>query len=121
MKLVKYYSCAFEAEEDAERLEKRGILTHVTAKYSQKLSRLYTGAFKAGLWVLLERQHYDATRFLHDPNHKITTGIGREEIEALRKKAKPLVFEALNTAIAYGVLLAIVMLFIFLRYGTKQI
>ena len=72
MKLLKHYNSASDAKDDAARLEMRGIPTHVTAKYSQSLSRVYTGALKAGLWVLIEYQYEDAYKFLNNPKHKIT-------------------------------------------------
>jgi len=113
MKLLKHYSYASDAEEDAARLELRGIPTHVTAKYSQSMSRLYTGALKAGLWILLDDQYEDAYKFLNNSKHKITTGIDQQEIHRIKKLAKPRVYEALNIAIIYGVILALVLLFIF--------
>jgi len=115
MKLLRHYSHTSDAEDAARKLESKGILTHVTAKYSQRLSRHMTGALKAGLWILIDDQYEDAREFLNNPRHKITTGIAPKEIQRMRELAKPRVFEALNTAIVYGGILAIIMLFIFLR------
>jgi len=121
MKLLKHYSYVSDAEVDAARLEKRGVPTHVTAKYSQNMSRIYTGAFKAGLWVLIDDQYEDAYKFLNNSKHKITTGINQKEIQRIRQLAKPKVYEALNTAVIYGAILALFLLFVFLKIGTGQI
>ena len=121
MKLLKQYNSASDAKDDAAMLEMRGVPTHVTAKYSQSMSRLHTGALKAGLWILIDEQYEDAYNFLNNSKHRITTGIDQKEIQRIKNLAKPRVYEALNTALVYGVILALLLLFVFLKIGTKQI
>ena len=108
-----------DAEHHAARLESKGIVTHVTAKHSQNLSRVFTGALKSGLWVLIDEQFEDAYQLLNNPKHKVTSGMDREKINEIKSSIKPLVHEQINTAIVYGVVLAVIMLIVFLGVSAK--
>lgn len=91
MRLLREYQSAFEAENEAEKLERRGILTFVSSKGSHHLSRHATGSTKVGLWVVLDHQQYDSLSVMKNPAHQVTTALSNEEIATLRNQKVPLI------------------------------
>ncbi len=85
MILLKQYENLIDAENMASKLEKKGILAHVSSKNSYLLSRHMTGAIKVGLWIVLEKQYDDAESLLKNPKHKITTALPKDEFINLKK------------------------------------
>lgn len=101
MKILKQYYDLSEAETLAEKLESKGIVTYISSKRSHELSRIRTGAFKVGLWAVLDHQFQDAMAFLSNSKHKITTGVSPEEMVQLKKQAKVSAYNSLNKFLIY--------------------
>lgn len=59
MKLICEFDNAHEADIAALHYRERGILTHVSNRYSNGL-RMITGATTVGFWVVLDQQYQDA-------------------------------------------------------------
>ena len=117
MKLLRHYLDSYEADVDAERLEGKGILTHVTSRYSQDLNAIRTGAFQSGLWAVLEYQYEDAKECLKNDSYKASTGLSPQELkelkESLTKKSQKII--NIVAVIAAGV--CVFTILIFAKYG----
>ncbi|WP_062270781.1 putative signal transducing protein [Endozoicomonas arenosclerae] len=113
MKLLRQFQSEVDAEELSERLRKKGILTHVSSQQSRSVSSLYTGAFKTGVWVVLQAQYQDAFALLQSNQHKVEHPLSEEEIAGLELSAKDAfsssIGSMLNKGLAYlvGGLLAV--------------
>ena len=88
MQLIEQYSDLSQAESAANRLRNKGILTHISSKGSYSASRAMTGAFKVGLWAVLDSQYHDACALLINPKHQVTSGLSEEELTQLESQAK---------------------------------
>jgi len=62
-------------------------MTHVSSKHAYTMSGVITGAFKVGLWAVLDSQYQDACAYTLDFEHEITSGISEEEILKLETEA----------------------------------
>jgi len=82
MKLIREYHGLVEAQDMAMRLREHGIVTHTSSTHSFILSGLATGAFKVGLWAVLDSQYEDACAYALDPLHEITSGLSEQEVIA---------------------------------------
>lgn len=96
MHLIEQYPDLFQAEDAAMRLRNIGILTHISSKNSFVMSGYVTGAFKVGLWAVLDAQYQDACEFLKDEHHEVTTGLPEDELIRLEGSAKKSAFHFFN-------------------------
>jgi hypothetical protein len=101
MKLLKKYEYVSEAEDIAEKLESKGIVTFISSKESNGLSRIYTGALKVGLWAVIKHQHNDAYKYIKNKNHEVVTGLSSEEMSKFKKLAKQSAYNSLNKFLTY--------------------
>lgn len=90
MRLIEQYGDISRAEYVAEKLRRRGILTHISSKRSFNLSRVTTGALNVGLWTVLDFQYDDACAVLRNSKHEVTSGLDEEEITQLEFKTQEL-------------------------------
>ena len=86
MRLIAEYSNLVDAELASHRLESRGIATFVSSKRSYRMGALFTGAFRVGLWVVLDRQFEDARRLLDDPDHEVSMPLTSTELAEIRSR-----------------------------------
>ncbi|EDY86119.1 hypothetical protein GP5015_2029 [gamma proteobacterium HTCC5015] len=86
MKLIAEYIDLMQAEDAALRLRAVGILTHISSRHSFVLSGFVTGTYKVGLWAVLDLQHDDATAYLNDEEHLVTSGLSEEDLIALEHR-----------------------------------
>ena len=102
MQLIQQYYSLLDAEYAALALRQEGIITHISSKHSFNMSGYVTGAFKVGLWSVLDGQHQDACDFICDNNHEVTTGISEQEMVELESSSdmKRIVNQFLIHAIA---------------------
>ena len=66
-------------------LEANGIAAFVSSKWSMRLGSIFTGAFEAGLWVVLDEQFDDALQLLNDPTHEVSRRLSQAEIANIRQ------------------------------------
>lgn len=85
-----------QAEDAAMRLRQQGILTHISFKNSFVVSGYVTGAFKVGLWAVLDAQYEDACAYLADENHEITSGLPEEELQQLESASDQHAYTVFN-------------------------
>lgn len=88
MQLIEQYSDLSQAESAANQLRNKGILTHISSKGSYSASRAVTGAFKVGLWAVLDSQYHDACALLTNSKHKVTSGLSEEDLKKLETQAE---------------------------------
>ncbi len=109
MQLIGQYYDLFEAEDIALRLREQGIATHISSRHSSVMSGFVTGAFKVGVWAVLDSQYEDACAFLADRRHKITTGLSAEELAGLEEVSRRGAYSLFNKLLIGGaVALAVV-------------
>lgn len=96
VQLIEQYPDLFQAEDAAMRLRNIGILTHISSINSFVMSGYVTGAFRVGLWVVLDAQHQDACAFLKNPQHEVTTGLPEDELIKLEGLARKSAFHFFN-------------------------
>lgn len=96
MKLLKQYYNLQKAEQESFRLESVGILTFISSETAHRMGAYATGAFKVGLWAVLENQYEDAKRCLADSSYMPPSGLTASEIEELKVDGAS---EALNTMV----------------------
>lgn len=101
MQLIEQYADLIQAEDAAMLLRKHGILTHISSKNSFVMSGYVTGAFKVGLWAVLDSQYPDACAFLNDQGHEITTGLSEAELLRLEASGKENAFNLFNKLLCY--------------------
>ena len=87
MKLIGQYLDSLEAENVSSRIRRAGVMTVVTSKRSYNLSRIRTGAFKVGLWVVFDDQYDDAIQLLKNRKHKPERIIPPGEMAELERTA----------------------------------
>ncbi|MEZ5530134.1 MAG: hypothetical protein R3E57_09465 [Porticoccaceae bacterium] len=85
-----------QAEDAALRLRQQGILTHISSKNSFVVSGYVTGAFKVGLWAVLDAQYKDACAYLADENHEVTSGLPEEELLKLESASDQHAYRVFN-------------------------
>lgn len=117
MNLVARYSDVESAEEAAMLLKSHGIPTHVSSSGIKSLKHFIHSNVEAGLWVLIDRQVDDALKVLEDPDHKVTTGLSRDELLELSTNAESRVFDTLNKGIMYGVGIIIIAVIFIIQFG----
>lgn len=88
MKLLDQFYRLDNANDLSWSLRQQGILTYVSSKKSHQLGSIKTGAFKVGLWVVLDKQFEDAQKFTKDPNHVISFKLSEDEMINLEEEAK---------------------------------
>jgi hypothetical protein len=88
MKLLDQFYNLDNANDLVWSLRQQGILTYVSSTKSHQLSSIKTGAFKVGLWVVLDKQFEDAEKYTKDPNHVISLKLSEEEMINLEEEAK---------------------------------
>ena len=123
MKILKQFSDLTDAERLAEKLENKGIVTHVSSKRSHSLSRHRTGSINVGVWAVLEHQYQDAYEYLHNPKHKITTGLSSEEILNLKQQSSTVSYKSLNKFIFFafsGVLIFMLIIYLVANGGVEK-
>lgn len=106
MKLISEYYSEADAEAAGQRLRTRGILTHVSSTNSHRLSRRFTGAFKVGLWVVVDNQYQDACRILSGQQCKVRDPLDEEQMMALESFAR----QQSPTLILKGLLVALIVI-----------
>lgn len=117
MKLLCEYASQADAEALSRKLREKGILTHVSARYSRSLSSLYTGAVSSGVWVVLEVQYKDAIALLRSGHHKVENPLTESEMQELEQATKAASFRVMNhytNKVLAGLFL--VVLFVFVLY-----
>lgn len=87
MRLIRQYDDILQAENAAVKLRSLGILTHISAKSSYRISRTISGALRVGLWAVLDFQHEDAHAVLTKPGHMVTTALREEELIKIESQA----------------------------------
>lgn len=115
MKLLCEYLSQADAEALSLKLREKGILTHVSARYSRSLSSLYTGAVSSGVWVVLEVQYKDAVALLHSCHHKVENPLTESEMLELERVTKATSSKAMNhytNIILAGLLLVVMLVFV---------
>ncbi len=85
MKLIQEYDTLDSAEAVKVNLQQRGILAHISIKSDGPIG---WGVSKVYLWTVMDYQHQDATKYLNNISHEITTGLPPEEISKIQKQAK---------------------------------
>ncbi len=101
MKLIQQYPGLVTAQDAALRLRQQGILTHLSSKNSFVVSGYITGAFKIGLWVVLDEQYFDACEYLRNSEHIVETGLSEAQLQALEAQASEQSFHFFNRIIAF--------------------
>ena len=116
MKLLKTYSLVGDAEERCRFLETNGIAAFVSSKRSIRLGRIFTGAFQAGLWVVLDDQYLDAVQLLDNPQHQVARRLSQTEIAEIRQSIdtgdKTVVLNVLAQFLVAAVLFFVIVLVI---------
>ena len=111
VKLLSTYSSVSDAEDRSRFLESKGIAAFVSSKHSMRLGRYFTGAFRVGLWVILDEQYDDAIRVLNDSHHEVSYKLPQSEIAAIRQSINTgdksvvlrLLFQILLIAVGFAV------------------
>lgn len=120
MKLITEYDNAHEADVAALHYREKGILTHVSSRYSNGL-RVITGATTVGLWVVLDEQYQDALALKQDREHQPANALTEHEMTELENLAKNTVEDSSSKilfALGYGVIVTALMGYIFyVSYG----
>lgn len=88
MKLIEEYYSQSEAEAAQEKLRKRGILSHVSSKQSHHLSSAQTGAFRVGLWAIIDNQYADACKILSGHQCKVRYPLNEAQMKELERSGK---------------------------------
>ena len=88
MKLLREFDSTFEATELSEKLENKGILTHVSSTHSHSLSRSATGEVKCGLWIVLNNQYNDAKKIIDGESEHVTNPLTQQQIIELKRQTK---------------------------------
>jgi len=88
MYLINEYRSVCDAEQDATKLRKRGILTFVSSKNSYILSSIHTGVFKVGLWAVLQNQYEDACKIISKQQCKVRHPLTEEEMITIESQTK---------------------------------
>ncbi|WP_299878225.1 hypothetical protein [uncultured Cocleimonas sp.] len=104
MKLLEEFYDLSEAEEIANKLENKGILTFISSKRSLHQPMRLGGTLTVGLWIVLNNQYSDAVSLLKDKKHIVTSALSPEEITTLKEQSKSATFSTFNNFIAYSIL-----------------
>lgn len=88
MKLIEEYYNQSDAEAAQEQLMKRGILSHVSSKQSHHLSSAHTGAFRVGLWAIIDNQYADACKILSGQQCKVRHPLSEAQMKELESTGK---------------------------------
>ena len=86
MKLLTEYSSAVDAENEAEKMENRGVLVHVSLKGPRDMAMFSGGSDKVGLWIVFDHQWQDANMYLRNRRHVVKTSFSAKELSDLQKK-----------------------------------
>jgi len=86
MILLKQYESEGDAARLAERLRARGVLTHISSIRSKRKGAFTTGAFRVGVWLVLDHQAKDAIALLSNKRHKVENPLTEEEMVELESK-----------------------------------
>ena len=120
MKLIAEFGTAHDADIAAFEYREKGILTHVSSRYSNGL-RLITGANSVGLWVVLEEQYEDAEKLMHNGEHRPVTALTEQEMVELETFAKSSLENSSSKmllGLGYGVAVSVLLGYIFyVTYG----
>ncbi|MFT6276262.1 MAG: hypothetical protein ACJAZ0_002367 [Halioglobus sp.] len=120
MKLICEFDNAHEADIAALHYRERGILTHVSSRYSNGL-RMITGATTVGFWVVLDQQYQDALVLKQDMEYQPVTALTEQEMTELEHLAKNTLEDSSSKilfALGYTVLVTALTGYIFyLSYG----
>ena len=79
MKLIAEFERAHDADLASIAYREKGILTHVSSRYSNNL-RIITGAMTVGLWVILDDQYADAIALKNNRAHQPVTSLSEDEM-----------------------------------------
>ena len=88
MILLRQFHNSTDADSLSSRLRGKGIYTFVSSKRSYRLSSIYTGAFKVGVWAVLDNQHQDAIELLKNKRHAVQNPLTEEEMRKLDQSFK---------------------------------
>ena len=80
MKLIQQYDSEVDAKDARDNLRKRGVLTYISSRQSYSLSGVVTGAFKVGLWVIIDNQYQDACNILTKKSFKVRFPLTEEQM-----------------------------------------
>ena len=121
MKLIQEFYSEVDAEKARDKLRKRGILTYISSKGSNNLSSIYTGAFKVGLWAVLDNQYHDACKILTKKQCKVRYPLSEDqmvEIEINNKKEAPsIILRALLKFLVFVIVVVGTTIFLIYRGG----
>ena len=115
MRLIAEYGTAHDADIAALEYREKGILTHVSSRYSNGL-RIITGAMSVGLWVVLEEQYEDAEALKKNGEHRPATALTEQEmieLEALTKLKLENTGSKILLALVYGIAVSFLLGYIF--------
>ena len=87
MKLLEQYRHVTSAEQAADVLQSNGIPCHISGRFSRHLGGYFTGAFKVGLWVLVDEQFDEARKLLADPSYRVKNPLTKEQQHLLQHTA----------------------------------
>lgn len=121
MKLIQGFHSEVDAETARDKLRKRGILAYISSKGSYNLSSVYTGAFKVGLWAVLDNQYHDACKILSKAQCKVRYPLSEDqmlEIELNNRKETPsLILRALLKFLVFLIIVVGTSIFLIYRSG----
>lgn len=86
MKLLEQYQSTYDAERVALELRRKGILAQVSDKFANPHS-FASGAFKVGLWVIVDEQFDDAFSVLNDQDYEVQNPLTEVEMIAIEQAA----------------------------------
>jgi len=117
MKLLKQYYSLEDAEALSRRLEKKGIAIFISSRRSHNLGGLFTGAFKVGVWVILNHQYQDAIQLVANKRHEVLNPLTEDEIQHLKtdmkgKTAGALLFTLLKLIVLFVIIIGAVFYFL---------
>ena len=121
MKLLKTFKDQSDADHLARHLEAKGVMAHVSSKYSRSLSSGQTGALTSEVWIPLDFQFDDAIGILQNRSHKVENPLSAEQMRELRAASSEAIKSALKagtTRVLNYLLSALVVAFLaFVAYG----
>lgn len=86
MILLKEYVSETDADNLAERLRRKGVLTHVSGKQSKQLGTFVTGAVKVGVWAVMDHQAKDAVGLLSNKRYQVEHPLTEDEMVKLESE-----------------------------------
>lgn len=87
MKLLTQFDNEHAAREWAKCLRRKGIITHVSARYSSGHILLTNGS-KIELWAILDNQYEDAIKLLNHEKLIVRHPLSEEQMSAMELNAK---------------------------------